>query len=51
MPNTYRPEWDNRTVDYPIDQFNWYDIFLKIAQEKYPHLESFEKIHLQIVLS
>jgi len=48
MPNTYRPEWDNRTVDYPIDQFNWYDIFLKIAQEKYPHLESFEKIHLQL---
>ena len=45
MPNTYRPEWDNQTADYPLDQFNWYDIWLTVAQELFPQLESFENLH------
>lgn len=48
MPNTYRPEWDNKTVGYPIEQFNWYDTWLTVAQEQFPHLESFEDLHLHL---
>jgi sporadic carbohydrate cluster 2OG-Fe(II) oxygenase len=48
MPNKYRLEWDNQTIDYPIEQFNWKDIWLTIAQEKYPHLKSFEELHIHL---
>jgi len=48
MPNTYRPEWDNQTVDYSIEQYNWYDIWLSVAQEKFPQLKSFEDLHIHL---
>ena len=48
MPNTYRQEWDNQTVVYPMDQFDWYGTWLTIAQEKFPQLESFEDLHLYL---
>jgi sporadic carbohydrate cluster 2OG-Fe(II) oxygenase/sporadic carbohydrate cluster protein (TIGR04323 family) len=51
MPNTYRSEWDNQTASYSVEQFDWYNIWLSIAQEKYPQLKSFEELHEQLELT
>ena len=39
------PNWDNQTANYNLQQHNWPEFWLNIAKEKFPYIDSLEKIH------
>lgn len=39
------PKWDNQTANYNLQEHNWPDFWLNIAKEKFPYIDSLEKIH------
>lgn len=39
------PKTDLKTVDYDLQKHNWPEYWLRIAKEKFPQIESLEKVH------
>lgn len=39
------PNWDNNTIDYDLQEHNWPKFWLEIAQQKFPQIQSLEKVH------
>ena len=39
------PKTDRKKVRYDLSKHNWPEYWLKIAQEKYPQIESLETVH------
>ena len=37
--------WDNKIVDYNLEEYNWRQYFLDAVQEKYPQVETLETTH------
>ena len=40
-----RPEWDNKTVNYNLQEHNWPDFWLEVAKERFFNIESLESVH------
>ena len=40
-----RPKWDNKTVNYNLEEHNWPKFWLDVAKEKFSNIESLESVH------
>jgi sporadic carbohydrate cluster protein (TIGR04323 family) len=39
------PRWDNQTLEYDLEKYNWPEFWLRVAKEKFPQITSLETVH------
>ena len=43
--HAFDDRWNNKTLEYNLNEHNWPKYWLDVAKEKYPQIDSLEKVH------